>query len=387
MCFFHIVKTKNINCCMKKKKVWFVLRRVIAGVVAVILFIFLPFVGEANNENMSFIYNVFVGAKSKYQGILEIWNIDTFETGKKSKTSLLTEIGNVFQKKNKGVYLMVRNVTENECLNLLKDGAMPDLFSCSYGVAEKIKDYTQPISSNCDGVAENLLTAGKVNDVQMAVPWCFGSYYLISTQSALEKAGKVEFDSLVNIALDCGYEKHNKKNTSVVYSLVFGMGKYLCPQTALSSYYDKGALKILNNSINLGSVSGTSYSAYCRYVAGESVVLLGTQRDVIRMKNREANGKVSDVKIEPLLKFSDLVQFVFSAKNNDETKNDCKEKFISFLVQTMAQEIIAESGVFSVIKTGVMQDIPFDKIGIYKVFNVFVSESEIKELREKSIEK
>ena len=372
---------------MKKKKVWFVLRRIFAGLVAVILFIFLPFVGEVNNENMSFIYNVFVGAKSKYQGILEIWNIDTFETGKKSKTSLLTEIGNVFQKKNKGVYLMVRNVTENECLNLLKDGAMPDLFSCSYGVAEKIKDYTQPISSNFDGLAENLLTAGKVNDVQMAVPWCFGSYYLISTQSALEKAGKVEFDSLVNIALDCGYEKHNKKNSSVVYSLVFGMGKYLCPQSALSSYYDKGALKILNNSINLGSVSGTSYSAYCRYVAGESVVLLGTQRDVIRMKNREANGKVSDVKIEPLLKFSDLVQFVFSAKNNDETKNDCKEKFISFLVQTMAQEIIAESGVFSVIKTGVMQDIPFDKIGIYKVFNVFVSESEIKELREKSIEK
>ena len=372
---------------MKKKKVWFVFRRIFAGLVAVVLFVLLPFVGDANNENMTFIYNVFVGAKSKYQGILEIWNVDTFETGKKSKTTLLTEIGSVFQKKNKGVYLMVRNLTENECLNLLKDGVKPDLFSCSYGVAEKIKDYIQPITADCKGVAENLLNAGNVAGEQMAVPWCFGSYYLISTQSALGKAGKTEVLSLVDVALDCGYEKNNKKSTTTVYSLVFGMGKYLCPQNALLSYYDKGALTISNSSLNLNSISGTSYSAYCRYVAGESVILLGTQRDVIRMKNREENGRASDVKIEPLLKFSDLVQFVMCAKNDDEIKNDCKEKFIDFLVQSEAQEKIAESGVFAVSKTGVMKDIPFDKISNYKLFNVFFTESEINKLREKSIEK
>ena len=38
------------------------------------------------------IYGVFLGNKSKYQGIIEIWNIDSFEAGNRSKTSLLNEI-------------------------------------------------------------------------------------------------------------------------------------------------------------------------------------------------------------------------------------------------------------------------------------------------------
>ena len=71
--------------------------------------------------------------------MIEIWNIDTFEGANVSKTKLISQIANEFQTENKGVYFMVRNVTESECANLIASGQLPDIFSCSYGVAESVK--------------------------------------------------------------------------------------------------------------------------------------------------------------------------------------------------------------------------------------------------------
>ena len=122
---------------MKKiKNLKSVLFRILVFVLVVVMIVFLPSVKLKQNQDLENIYGVFLGNKSKYQGIIEIWNIDSFEAGNKSKTSLLTEISKEYQKKNKGVYFMVRNLTENECLGLAEKGEIPDLISCSYGVAE-----------------------------------------------------------------------------------------------------------------------------------------------------------------------------------------------------------------------------------------------------------
>ena len=182
---------------------------------------------------------------------------------------------------------------------------------------------------------------------------------------------------------DLGYKKNLKNKTEIVYSLSFGEGDYLCPQKAISSYYNEGALNLKETSINKDSAKGTSYSAYCRFVANESTILLGTNRDVERMNKRLVQGKVEDVVFEPLTKFTDLVQFVFLAKGENAQKNICKQKFVDVLTGVDFQEKVVESGLYSVAKTGVMQDIPFEIIEDYDVFNVFITKNEIEKLREK----
>ncbi len=370
---------------MKNKKTKYIFKRVIACVLSVFLLICLPYFSLKTDNDMELFYNAFVGSKSKYQGILEIWNIDTFEAGNKSKTSLLTEIAQNFQKKNKGLYVLVRNVTENECMNLLKSGDCPDLFSCGSGVASELKEYISSIKVNSENVSENLLQSGKLDAQQYAMPWCFGSYYLISTKNNLKKAGIFDDEvNLVDIALKCGYETTGKKK-KIIYSLGFGMGEYLLPQKSLLSYYNIEALENKNHSYSVDEASQSSYSAYCRFVAGETSILLGTQRDYLRMKNRESLGKISDAVYAPLTNYTDLVQFLLVAKSDNELKNEYKQKFVSFIVGDESQKIIANSGVFSVAKSGAMSNITPVKIEDYKVQSAFVNKSDIHKLQQETL--
>lgn len=369
----------------------FVLKRIVPLCLVVILLLFVPTLSVPADGNLSLIYNVFVGQKSKYQGVVEVWNIDTFESGSSSKTSLLNSAAAMFQKENKGLYVMIRNVTENECLNMLKDGQKPDVFSCSYGVAEKIYDYVDVLNERDFNLHPNFMDAGRdEKGLFKAAAWCAGSYYLISTKANLEKAG-VNFEgdvSLLDLALKLGYEKTSKKNKTVVYSLEFGMGGYLSPQTSLLAYNETGELSILPQSFSKENLLQTSYSAYCRFVAGKSVVLLGTSKDVERMNNRLKQGRISDLIVFPLTKFTDLVQFAFVSVGEDDVKNEYKQKFVQFLTTQKFQKTVALSNHltvtnvdFNVAELGVMQHITLDNCSDYSLNDVFVSKQQIDELR------
>jgi len=308
---------------MKKNKIFAMIRRGLAGVLVIFLILFLPTIGLRSDENLSLIYNAFVGAKSKYQGMIEIWNIDSFESGSVSKTKLLSDYAKEFQKENKGLYFMIRNVTESECLNMLADGQQPDMFSCSYGIFSQIKDFADLYSNLEFGLYDNFKNAGREKEGRLiAVAWCTGSYFLISTNDRLDKA-KIDVESqpkLLNIALSSGYEILGKNSVTKIYSLGYGSHKYLLPQLSLATYNDNGALSISDLSLNTSDINQTSYSAYCNFIAGKTVMLLGTQRDVVRILNREKLGKVSDVIVEPLTKFTDLVQFFVLSKTEDLIK-------------------------------------------------------------------
>ena len=65
-----------------------VIARLFVLCVVVCLIVTLPLVGDMKNENLALIYKVFVGARSKYDGVIEIWNIDSFENGKVSKRAI-----------------------------------------------------------------------------------------------------------------------------------------------------------------------------------------------------------------------------------------------------------------------------------------------------------
>lgn len=367
------------------------LRFVVAALVLVLIFV-LPGLSLGGMEDeMSFIYKSFLGSKSKYQGVIEIWNIDTFESGTASKTSYLSDRAKEYQRQNKGVYFLIRNLTEQECLNMLSKGQTPDMFSCSYGVAEEIKEFIQAYKFLSDiSIKEEFLNAGKSSGELYGLAWCRGVYCLISTARHLE-AAKVEDISgvkLSDIALTSGYTVKNKNSEKVVYSLSYGVNKYLLPNRALSSYNSSELESISEHALDIDAKSQTQYSAYCNFIAGQASVLLGTQRDVARMENRVKLGKASDVIYQPLTSFTDLVQFMFIAKSEDNSKCEIAEGFAKFLTAEQSQKKLADIGMFSVAnisenpyKSGVMFDIASEINGIQACLNVFVTKSEIEKLQ------
>ncbi len=374
---------------MNKKKFKAIFVRAIFFVLAIVMFFVLPLVKIGENEDLSRIYSIFVGKKSEFQGVIEVWNIDTFESGSISKASFISLVAEDFQNQNKGVYVVVRNLTEYECLTLLESGEMPDLFSCSYGVAEKISSYVQAFSSTDDiDIREEFITAGSVNGSLMGLAWCRGVYVLISTEEKLSKAGidTSEGVKLSDIALTSGFEVESSGKT--VYSLCYGTNKYLLPKLALSAYNDSGVDSISQTSILADSEGSTSYEAYCSFLAGESTILLGTARDVLRMENRVKNGKISDVIYQPLTEFSDMVQFALVANTGDSLKAKYAESFAKFLTSTKCQEKLASFGMFAVktidenlYSNSVLRDIALEINGKLEVLNIFISESEIEAKR------
>ena len=349
---------------MKKIKIKSAFIRLFVLMLALVLCFSANSWNFCSEDDMKYIYGSFIGQKSPYNGMIEVWNIDSFESGLKSKVSYIETIAKRFQKKYKGVYLMVRNLTAGECVNLLKSGNVPDVVSCSYGNFEIIKDYVIAFENENEEVFGNFLNAGRSSDGKLyALAWCVGVYSLISTRAKIEKAGK-EFDKieLNKMAYDLSYDHKLGKKIKTSKSLVFGVGDYLMPKNALKAYNKAWSIQI-QESENDELCFKSQYSAYTSFLSNDATVLLGTHRDVIRMQTREENGKVNDVVYLPLVNWTDLVQFSFLLKNDNKEKKQMAEKFALFLTESKNQEEIEKIGMFPVVElentsyNGVMRDI------------------------------
>ena len=362
---------------MRKLKAKNVIFRILTLVVALVLVFVVPKINIGSEDDLKYIYGTFIGQKSPYNGIIEIWNIDTFESGLKSKSSYLDAMAKKFQKRNKGLYVVLRNLTIGECQNLLKSGEIPDVISCSYGVSDSIKDYVSAYEDVCENVFDNFLEAGRGADGKLyALAWCTGFYSLISTKSKLEKAGKITNDVNLNeIAFESSYEFKVGKKNKLSRSLVFGSGDYLMPKNALKAYNKARSIQIEeteNKELNLKS----QYSAYTSFLSNDATILLGTHRDVFKMQAREESGKIQDVVYLPLTNWTDLVQFSFLCKGDNNERNEMAEKFAIFLTETRNQEKLEDIGMFPVTKVentslkGVMRDIILENFSDYELEKV-----------------
>ena len=98
----HIEKQKSIRFYMKKmKSLKKIFKKIVLSVFVVMLIVTLPTVKVYQDDNFERIYRAFLGDKLNFQGMIEIWNIDTFEGGKESMSSILKKVAGDFQKKNK----------------------------------------------------------------------------------------------------------------------------------------------------------------------------------------------------------------------------------------------------------------------------------------------
>ena len=238
--------------------------------------------------------------KVEYKGILTIWHVDTFEGGEGSRKHFLIKVARRLEKQHQGLLISVIDYTPTGVKEQFNKGVYPDILSFGNGVDLKnVKELT--ISTK--------FSAGEINGRQYSIPWCRGGYVLISKATN-------------NISL--GGQSVDK--------LIVSQGEYTLPL---------GALNIEGISVNEFSIK-SPLDAYVDFVASKDSVLLGTQRDVVRLRNRGI-----EIKTRSLTKFCDLYQNI-ALLTSDNQKIEYCDKFINILLSESVQKELRDISMFSV---------------------------------------
>ena len=271
----------------------------------------------------------------EYKGIITMWQVDSFEGGVGSRKQFLLKVARGFEKKHDGALVMVTNYTMDGVIKNLNSGIYPDIIS--FGIGTEVKEFSEL-------AVKTSFLGGKVGNVTYAVPWCRGGYVLIYNPS------------LTNGKLDD------------IDTLIVSQGEYTQPLLAAK----------------LEGIRASDYlvlppmDAYVKFVSGKVKYLLGTQRDISRLKNRGM-----DAGIVPLEKYNDLYQYAV-VTSKDNAKKYYAEEFINYLVSESVQEKLTSISMYSVehsIKTDDEQMKKMQNINGFSTISAFTPPQILKELQ------
>ena len=239
-----------------------------------------------------------------YKGILELWQLDVFEGGSGSRADFLTKRAVKFEKENEGVLISVKRYTVSEAEEKFALGEYPDMISYGAGfdcALERAIEISVP-----KGVSDKYLKGGVYNGKQYAVPWCAGGYILIGR----------------------GENSFSENKLSV------NEGEYNLPM-----------IGCLSAGLNYEVTKGLSLNNYTDFVSGKQTLILGTQRDVVRVENKGLT-----IAYKSLSGFTDLLQYISVTADEGDKIIYC-EMFIEFLLSEESQSRLTDIDMFSV--TGV----------------------------------
>ena len=230
--------------------------------------------------------------------ILELWHIESFEGGGVNRQNYLNQLALSYQNQTSTTIVMVKSINAGQLQDALQHKA-PHLISFSEQVALTILPHLQSIDCEYD-VMDNYLESSRYNGKLLAIPFIASGY--------------------------CYFTKTTSTNTSIY--------------TANNNLHNATCL-IQNQSIN-GGQTLTSYQCYTKFVNSNNIKLLGTARDLFRIKNLESLGKFS-VNYEPVSTFSDLIQYIGITCVNKNALN-----FISYMLSDENQLKLSNLSLFSV---------------------------------------
>lgn len=267
-----------------------------------------------------------------YKGVLEMWNIECFEGGVGSRQSWLTACAAKFEAKNKGLYVHVTTLTAEQAADKLSAGEKFDLVSFSRGTGATLLPYLAPTNAARD-MPDNMRQSATVGNVVYANAYYCGAYLLFSRSSELAE------ERLKQECLTKTVTRKIGKNTVTLSPMVCGFTQSNSPLTALLTDGCRGNVTNLSEEV-------TQYRAYEAFVSHKSAVtLLGTQRDLYRLRKREADGKIEPLAVVPLIGYTDLVQYVAVGKQS--ANRVAAETFATYLTSAEVQATLVDIALFS----------------------------------------
>lgn len=202
-------------------------------------------------------------AVSAEKKVLTIWQIDSFEGGKGSRAGFLQKCGDGFSQSG-GCYVSVVSISADAARLNLSEGTIPDIISYgsgTYGLESFISDYAV---------------------------WCYGSYCFLTLDTNSDFSDISDDNTVIN---------EGKDNLSTAAALACGIG---------------------------GARYGKTTGAYVTLINGDCKYLLGTQRDIYRLKTRGVGFSV-----KPVTQFNDLYQCISVVSKSANA--DKAASFIKFL--------------------------------------------------------
>lgn len=215
--------------------------------------------------------------EGKEHSLINLWQIDSFEGGKGSRSDYLQKIGNSFAE-IENCYVNITSISAEAARTNLSNGIIPDLISYGtgvYGIESYISDY-------------------KV--------WCSGSYCLLTLDTNSDFSDINKDNTIVN---------EGKDNFASAAALLCGL-----------------------QGVKVEKPTG----AYVKLIDGSYKYLLGTQRDIFRLKTREVQFSVKGVKV-----FNDLYQHI-SVTSSSKNKISA-QKYVDYLLSKKGD--ITKIGMFA----------------------------------------
>lgn len=222
--------------------------------------------------------------KAEARTVVRVWNIDTFEGGKGSRTAFLKSVARELKGE---AYYLVTSYTPEGALSAFAEGDAPDVLSFGVGLSE-FAERLLPLKREFAG--------GELDGKTLAYPWCMGGYYLFSL---------TDFEGEGRTVLSVGGE-----NLPAVAARLEG----------------------------IWGEETESVAAYTGFLSGKYRYLLGTQRDVCRFQARGVS-----VQARPLTKYCDLYQYIGILSSE---KRDASLAFVEALLSPEVQGRLSQIGMF-----------------------------------------
>ena len=343
--------------------------KIIVCVCCVMFLVFTPnFI--FNKQNYSRNINKYLSNNKGEQVVLNVWHVETFEGGIKSRRKFLEEIGMKYNKNNPNIFVSVVSLTEEQLYLNLENNSNFDLISFGVGSGNEIGSILQPLKNN-NKIINSLIDYSTINKQILAYPYMLSGYVAVSKNC--DETLKLE-------------EKLNSKTSKNVLGFGFATESYINPSQVLV----ENDIKQLSNN-NFCNCT-TSYDAYQKFISNKFQTLVGTLRDYYRCKNREELGKLQGCSYEFLGGYTDLIQYIGMSKFMENNKKEVAEDFINYLLDENSQKALKNYGLFSSTCCNIYNDSFLHNAekrffsGIKSV-NVFSSKEEIENKNKQSFEK
>lgn len=296
-----------------------------------------------------------------YQGVLELWNVDTFEGGSVSRATFLEKRAVEFEKEYKGIFISVNNVTFEQLKLNLENNKTPHIITFGIGAGELIEDKIINLSSGLN-VRDDLLKSSTINNKIKALPLMLGGYTIISNKEKISLSENLE-DTLNN------------------NEIIFSNNESINPLLAML-VNDIENIKISNENVN-------SFDSYDKFIKNKYNLLLGTQRDFYRCSLREENMKMQcDYFMLP--KFTDLIVYGSVFKSNNDLEY-ISQKFLEFLLDQKNQQKLMNINMFPTIYKNIYTETKYKEFNENllietKSLNVFYSSDTLVQIKKLLIE-
>lgn len=229
--------------------------------------------------------------------IYELWHIESFEGGGANRQNYLNQIALSYEKSNTTTLLIIKQINAEQLKSALEQN-LPHLISFSEQVAKIVLPYLKSFDKEYN-IKDNFLQSANFNGKLMAIPFIASGY--------------------------CYFTKYNHNTDLQLYTA----NNTLHNATSLvtGNFNDKQTL--------------SSYQCYTKFINSKNIKLLGTARDLFRIKNLENLGRF-EVIYEPVSTFTDLIQYLGKTTNDKNL-----DKFINYIISDENQYKLTNLSLFS----------------------------------------